>query len=137
MIVAISRTVERQIFAHCAESSEIEACGLLFGDESCISRAIETRNVSATPRDSFEIDPAALFAAIRAERDGGERLIGHYHSHPTGAAEPSARDAAQALDVGKLWLIVAGQEMQLWRANRPGELTSVELALASQSGKGH
>ena len=131
MIVTISRTVKRQIFAHCAESSEIEACGLLFGDEARILRATPARNVAENPTDSFEIDSAALFAAIRAERDGGDRLIGHYHSHPTGSAEPSARDAAQALDVGRLWLIVGGQEMRLWRANRPGELVPVELALAS------
>ena len=131
MIVTISRTVERQILAHCAESSEIEACGLLFGDETRILRATPVPNVAENPTDSFEIDPAALFAAIRAERDGGDRLIGHYHSHPTGSAEPSARDAAQALDVGRLWLIVGGQEMRLWRANRPGELVPVELALAS------
>ena len=131
MIVTISRTVERQILAHCAESSEIEACGLLFGDETRILRATPVPNVAENPTDSFEIDPAALFAAIRAERDGGDRLIGHYHSHPTGRAEPSARDAAQALDVGRLWLIVGGQEIRLWRANRPGELVPVELALAS------
>ena len=123
--------MKRQILAHCAESSEIEACGLLFGDETRILRATPVPNVAENPTDSFEIDPAALFAAIRAERDGGDRLIGHYHSHPTGRAEPSARDAAQALDVGRLWLIVGGQEIRLWRANRPGELVPVELALAS------
>ena len=131
MIVTISRTVKRQILAHCAESSEIEACGLLFGDETRILRAVPAQNVAGNPAESFEIDPVALFAAIRAERDGGDRLVGHYHSHPTGSAEASARDAAQALDVGRLWLIVGGQEMRLWRANRSGELVPVELALAS------
>ena len=47
---------------------------------------------------------------------GGPRLIGHYHSHPAGLAEPSLRDAEAADDLGRLWLIVAVQDAALWRA---------------------
>ncbi len=77
--------------------------------------AVETANVSPDPSTTFEIDPAALFSAIRAERAGGPRILGHYHSHPNGSATPSARDAAMALQPGRLWLIVAAGEARLWR----------------------
>ncbi|WP_366943594.1 M67 family metallopeptidase [Parasphingopyxis sp.] len=137
MIVTISSAAKREILRHCAESPDIEACGLLFGQEDRIERAKPAENVAESPADSFEIDPAALFAAIRAERAGGDAIIGHYHSHPTGAATPSARDAAMALDTGRLWLIVSGAEMRLWRAIEPGRLAPVELALASPASSRH
>nr|WP_246263589.1 M67 family metallopeptidase [Parasphingopyxis algicola] len=137
MSVTISRAAKRRILRHCSENPDIEACGLLFGSESRISRASPTENVADDPARRFEIDPADLFAAIRAERDGGDRLVGYYHSHPAGPAEPSARDAAMALDTGRLWLIVAGGEMGLWRAAAAGRLEPVELALASPASSRH
>ncbi|WP_326521544.1 M67 family metallopeptidase [Sphingomonas abietis] len=79
-----------------------------------IATVLSTTNVAAHPADSFEIDPAALFAALRAERTGGDRLIGHYHSHPNGLATPSARDALMATSPGRLWLIVAAGAARLW-----------------------
>lgn len=132
--MTISRAAERRIRAHAAMTPHLEVCGLLFGREDAIERAEPADNVSASPADSFELDPRALFAALKAERAGGPRLLGHYHSHPGGPAEPSARDAAMALDVGRLWLIVAGDTLALWRVDRPGGFVPVELALASASG---
>ena len=79
----------------------------------------ETPNVAPDPATRFEIDPAALFAGLRAERAGGPRILGHYHSHPNGAPTPSARDAAMASQPGRLWLIVAAGEARMWR-ERPG-----------------
>ena len=93
----------------------IEICGLLFGAPDRIDAVRPTANVAADPAATFEIDPAALFAAHRAERAGGPRLIGCYHSHPNGSPTPSARDAAAA-EPGKLWLIIGGGEARLWRA---------------------
>lgn len=98
-----------------------EACGLLFGVEGEISEATVTRNVADHPERRFEIDPAALFAALRAERAGGARIAGYWHSHPSGDAQPSQADAAMAVADGKLWLIVAGAEAAtLWRAGAHG-----------------
>lgn len=115
----------------------MEICGLLFGEGSHIGRAVLMANVAKNPANSFEIDPAALFAAIRAERDGGERIIGHFHSHPTGSTNPSARDAEMALDTGQIWLIVATGEIDAWRVLSPGRLEPVELALASPASNRH
>lgn len=115
----ISRGLLARILGHAALRPDREACGLLFGTAARIADAVPAENVSAHPTDSFEIDPAVLFAAMRAERAGGRAMIGHYHSHPGGRPIPSPRDAAAAHDPGRLWLIVAGGEARLWRA-RPG-----------------
>lgn len=77
-------------------------------------------NVSETPETRFEVDPVALFAAMRAEQAGGPRIAGYWHSHPSGDARPSATDAAMAAADGKLWLIVAGADVTLWRTGRDG-----------------
>ena len=97
-----------------------EACGLLFGEDDAITAMQVVDNVAEDPERRFEIDPRALFAALRAERAGGPRLIGYWHSHPGGDATPSITDAAMAAPDGKLWLIVAGDMATLWRAGSQG-----------------
>ncbi|MBN8811537.1 MULTISPECIES: M67 family metallopeptidase [Sphingomonas] len=99
-----------------------EACGLLFGSDSAISSYQAVENVDEAPDRHFEIDPAALFAALRAERGGGPKLQGYWHSHPGGDATPSVTDAAMAAPDGKLWLIVGGATVTAWRAVERGEL---------------
>jgi len=84
-----------------------------------IAMARATPNVATDPARAFEIDPASLFAAIRAARGGGPPVLGHYHSHSNGSPVPSACDAAMADRPGRLWLIVARGEARLWR-ERPG-----------------
>lgn len=123
----ISRTVLEAIRTHAAAEAPREACGLLFASADRIEVVRATRNVADEPERRFEIDPAALFAAIRAERAGGPRLAGYYHSHPGGRAEPSDTDRASAAGDGRLWLIVAGEEVTAWRAGAGG-FERVELA---------
>ena len=127
----MSVTIAAKLLEHLLDEARAdparEICGLLFGGEDRIDAARATRNVAADPNCGFEIDPADLFAAIRQERGGGPRMIGHYHSHPSGAAEPSARDRAAA-EPGKLWLIIGGGAARLWLA-RAGRFDEVQMAV--------
>lgn len=120
-MIRISRTLLDRILDHAAAEPGREVCGLLFGDERRIEAVQAVANVAAEPDRTFEIDPRMLFAAIRAERDGGPRLIGHYHSHPTGDVAPSACDARMA-EPGRFWLIVSARDARLWLARRGGPL---------------
>jgi len=95
-----------------------EACGILLGEGAQITAAIPTRNVHPDPETHFEIDPQALIDAHRMEREGGPAIMGYYHSHPNGDARPSATDRAMAAGDGKLWAIVAGSTVTLWRDER-------------------
>jgi len=113
MNVTIGRATIDALLGLAAAAPAREQCGLLFGASDRIDRAQPADNVADRPTDTFEIDPRALFAALRAERAGGERLIGHYHSHPNGSAEPSPRDLAAA-EPGRLWLILGGGAARLW-----------------------
>ncbi len=119
MTVRIATALLDRILAHAAETPDVEVCGLLFGTPHRIEAAHPVANVASAPARTFELDPQALFAAIRAERQGGAPVIGHYHSHPSGAASPSACDAAAA-EPGKLWLIIAGGQAAAYRAEAGG-----------------
>lgn len=132
MQVRLSSALHAHLLAQADDAHPRECCGLLFGDDECIHRIAPTANVSDDPERAFEIDPVALIAAERAMRQdshnlggdkpGGERLIGHYHSHPNGRAEPSPCDAESAAADGRLWLVIAGGAITCWRANRGGAL---------------
>ncbi len=115
--------------AHAAAAHPHEACGILLGEGTCITGAIETRNVHPSPHTHFEIDPQALIDAHRAARAGGPEVIGYYHSHPTGEAAPSATDRACASGDGKVWAILGGGDaVTLWRDGEQG-FTALPLCL--------
>ncbi len=120
MAVAISRAVRLALLAEAAATPDREACGLLFGTVDSIVSWRAAINVSSEPETAFEIDPAALFSAQRAERNGGPQVIGYYHSHPNGRAAPSAQDQAMAARDGRLWVIVADDDLTSWRASAGG-----------------
>jgi proteasome lid subunit RPN8/RPN11 len=118
-MVQISRSLLDQILALAAREST-EICGLLLGQGICIEQIVPADNVAADTTRQFEIDPAILVAAHRDARAGGLPVLGHYHSHPSGIADPSAADAAQASPDGSLWLIVGAGEARLWRSGSDG-----------------
>ncbi len=130
MKVAITRTLLDRIVARAAGTPD-EVCGLLLGREGVIEAGRAVENVAPDPARHFELDPAVLLAAHREARGGGMTVIGHYHSHPSGVAEPSATDAACATPDGTLWLIVAKGAARLWiaQADHDGGVRFAEAML--------
>ncbi len=116
MVLEITSTLRTRLLKAAQATPEVEACGLLFGTADRIEDVTVCTNVADDPRRTFELDPAAVFAALRAERGGGPRLIGYWHSHPSGTVTPSATDAANAAPDGKVWVIVGGEKIGAWRA---------------------
>lgn len=120
MRVRISRCVVEIIQRAAAEAAPREACGLLFGSDEEVVSCEPVENIAQNPERHFEIDPRALFAALRAERAGGAKLTGYWHSHPSGDADPSRADADAAAPDGKLWLIAGGGRLTGWRTGNGG-----------------
>lgn len=119
MSVEITIAMRNELVA-AANASRDEVCGLLLGEGMVVARIAPCRNVAADPATRFEIDPGALIAAHRAARAGGPAVIGHYHSHPSGRAHPSPRDAMDAAPDGSIWLIIADDAVTAWRAVADG-----------------
>lgn len=130
MGVTISSMHAAQIVADANANPESEICGLLIGHCDRIDAILPTANVSTDPARHFEVDPSALFAALRSARSGAGAVIGHYHSHPSGNGTPSATDAAMIRHEGELWLIAAAGELSAWRANGENSFERVALILA-------
>ena len=123
---------DRQILLETAAAApNEEVCGLLLGNDGKVETLVPTRNVARDSARSFEIDPTALLATHRSARGDGRQVIGHWHSHPNGRREPSARDAARATDNGQIWLIIAGGDMSAWlpHATGPGPATFQPVAI--------
>jgi proteasome lid subunit RPN8/RPN11 len=97
-----------------------EACGILLGEGARILEARLAANVHPSPETHFEIDPQALIDAHRAARAGAAAVAGYFHSHPSGAAVPSATDRACAAGDGRIWAILAGEDVRFWRDGEAG-----------------
>lgn len=112
-----------------------EACGLLLGEGGRITQAVETRNVHPAPETHFEVDPQALIDAHRAARAGGPQILGYFHSHPVGEPVPSATDRAMAAGDGRVWAIIAADEVCLWKDggdSAHGGFTALSYAVAER-----
>ncbi|HVT25357.1 M67 family metallopeptidase [Hyphomicrobium sp.] len=118
----LPQTLRDQIAREALAAQPSECCGLIEGtyikQEARALACHPTRNLAAAS-DSFEIDPARHIELLRTLRGTQRRILGCYHSHPNGRAEPSSRDLAQATDENFLWLIAAGRDLKAFvHANR-------------------
>ena len=108
-----------------------EACGLLVGrcepGERYFVNAVEaSANVAEQPRTRrFEVDPKLRLRLERDLRESPESVIGVYHSHPNGSAEPSETDRSMIFEPAMVWLITAVAEgragaTMVWRPTEDG-----------------
>lgn len=116
----VTRQALEAIVAEAARAAPEEACGLLLGIAGRVLEARPAENVAQDKARHFEIDPAALIDAHRAQRGGGPVLVGYYHSHPSGPPEPSATDRELAAGDGKVWAIAAQGMVRFWRDDPEG-----------------
>ena len=85
-----------------------ECCGLIEGiREPGTIRAVALHPAANLARgdDRFEIDPVEQFRLMHALRGTGREIVGCYHSHPSGPAAPSPRDADEAQERDFVWLV--------------------------------
>ena len=98
----------------------LECCGLLLGQDKRITAIQPATNIHPAPATHFEIDPQTLINAHREARRGGPQILGYYHSHPNGLAEPSPTDVASAARDGRIWAIITKAGMTFWRDEDKG-----------------
>ncbi len=122
----------QKIRKFCEDSYPREACGILIGQGGQVTKVIPSPNLSATPEKAFEIDPALIIHHQKECRKGPLKIIGHYHSHPNGQAEPSIQDKQQNYDASLIWVIVSvtkvgAQSMNAF-ATHNGQLTHMVIS---------
>lgn len=124
MIVEVTRGVMATLEEEARRTMPEECCGLLLGRKGDAFERIEAVqpavNVAQNRRIHFEVDPVALLAAHKAERRGGARVVGYYHSHPTGISVPSATDQEHSTGDSRICAIISASEVAFWRDNANG-----------------
>lgn len=120
MALEVSSAVIDRLLLEAEQSHPNECCGLLFGASGRVDGSTPATNVHPRPQTYFEIDPQALVDAHRTAREGGPQIIGYYHSHPNGIAEPSVTDRELAAGDGMVWAIVAAGRVTFWRSGDAG-----------------
>lgn len=84
----------------------------MVGQGDTVARIVPTPNSASDPARHFEIDPQILFDHMRSARESSMQIVGHYHSHPNGRAEPSAQDIRMMAEPA-VWVIAAVTEGQV------------------------
>jgi desampylase len=127
MGLKLSRQQRQLLLDWATEAGDTECCGLLLGENDVVERLELTNNVADNPETNFEIDPSALILAEKGARQGGIKILGYFHSHPSGNAQPSKTDERMAAADGRRWLIIAGGKILCWRSNREAPRESVSF----------
>lgn len=105
-MIRMARPRVRELLAHLEGEYPKEACGVLWGRRGTGAAAAEVLKVrplanadGARSCDRYRMDPKELLEAENEARTAGAGLVGIYHSHPDGPAQPSAADLEQAWPV--------------------------------------
>ena len=92
----ISQALIDEMVAHAREDLPNECCGMIGGRDGIASSVVRVENAAASPL-RYEMDPQGQFDALKAIEDGGDELLGIYHSHTRSAAYPSQTDVNEAV----------------------------------------
>ena len=106
-----------QVIERAAETAyPEEACGLLVGRAGPggtwqVNAVESSANVAEPPRTRrFEVDPKLRLRLERELRESPDSVLGVYHSHPNGLAEPSETDISMIFEPDMIWLITTVSE---------------------------
>ena len=91
----ISQALIDEMVAHAREDLPNECCGMIGGRDGAATSVVRVENAAASPL-RYEMDPQGQFDALKRIEDGGDELIGIYHSHTRSAAYPSQTDVNEA-----------------------------------------
>ena len=92
------------MIAHARAGALEEVCGIISGKAGTAAALYPGRNVSPTPRVTYEMDVDTLMKQIDFE-EAGLMLAAIYHSHPAGPPTPSATDIARAAYPDAVYII--------------------------------
>ncbi|HKF83964.1 MAG TPA: M67 family metallopeptidase [Solirubrobacterales bacterium] len=92
----ISQALIDEMVAHARGDLPNECCGMIGGRDGVASSVVRVENAAASPL-RYEMDPQGQFDALKSIEDGGDELLGIYHSHTRSAAYPSQTDVNEAV----------------------------------------
>jgi len=109
--ILMPKEVFDQMTGHCRSVYPNEACGILAGRGSQVSRFFRMQNVESSPV-SYLMDSKEQFEVMKALREDRLSIVALFHSHPASAAYPSAKDVALAFYEDSAYVIVSLSERE-------------------------
>jgi proteasome lid subunit RPN8/RPN11 len=106
MNLTVEENVFRAMSAAARRVAPLEACGLVAGVGNRAIRFFEMTNADASA-DHFSLKPEEQFAAVKAMRRDGLKMLAIWHSHPTTPARMSAEDLRLAYTPDVIYLILS------------------------------
>ncbi len=133
-ILCLSPAQGADIQAHIDCAPEQEVCGLVGGRWRPYPHRAEAAalapvpNIDPRPDVRYHMDPEAQVRAMLAWEKQGWEVIGIYHSHPHGPAQPSPSDLAEWAYTDALMLIGhPGGALRAWRiVGREAQVVLIE-----------
>ncbi len=101
----LPNALRAELLREAARALPWEACGLVGGLEDDLLTFIACRN-AAESSHRYTICPEDVLQAFREFERQGIELRAIFHSHPEGAAHPSATDIREAMYPGVLHIIL-------------------------------
>lgn len=122
MTLELPESVRTAIVEHARDGAPEEVVGVLagrHGEPSVVDRADPATNAAETPETRYEITPTEEIELLERIDGADLDVVGFYHSHPRGPAEPSETDAQLAAWSGYSYVIVSlsggTAELGSWR----------------------
>jgi proteasome lid subunit RPN8/RPN11 len=115
-MLKLTRSSYDAIRRHGEQTYPHECCGVLLGrfeddGTKVVARIVPAGNTRAdSPHNRYSIDPKELIRIQREGREGGEDIVGFYHSHPDHPAQWSQTDLAEAHWFGCSYVITSVEE---------------------------
>lgn len=128
--VILPPSLLQKMIEHAEAALPNECCGVLGGRGKVITAVYPVENDLAAP-DRFQANPRDLFDSVRKIRTCNEEMLGIYHSHPNGPAEPSPTDRDENYYPGLFYFIISLQnpraDARCYVMTEEGEFLPVRL----------
>lgn len=115
---------------HVVAQAPLEACGLLAGSKDTVEAILLVHNAEKSPV-RFRMDAQEQYDSFQQIEADGLKLIGIFHSHPTGPETVSATDIAES--AYEVVNIIWSRSGRKWKARgfwiEGGQVTEVELKI--------
>lgn len=97
------------MLAHCKTGCPNEACGILAGNGNEVSKIYKMTNIENSPV-TYMLDSREQFKVMKDMRENNLSMLAIFHSHPSSAAYPSAKDVSLAFYEDCVYIIVSLME---------------------------
>jgi proteasome lid subunit RPN8/RPN11 len=104
--LSLSSAFRDIMIMHALNETPNECCGVLLGKDGMVERVIAIKSDPPAP-DAYFMDPVQQVEVFTEMHQQGQSLLGIYHSHPTGPAEPSAADLQLAFHPEVVYCIIS------------------------------